>query len=210
MDMKTFTYIITLLFFINASANYVSDSLQVEKEGFIVSVIDFQEGDEIKLFEAETMVHVLSKTRGQVDLSMLPPGKYLLENNEGKSVIIEKGAEELIVEQALTDDYVVQDSQWVDNKENYNTAEELNTYYTDTDSNLLDISREGDKIIVLDFEEGDKIKLFEVKNTVHILTKSSYTVDLSQLPDGVYVLENNRGKSIVVEKFSDDNQIADM
>lgn len=208
--MKTFTYIITLLFFINASANYVSDTLQIEKEGFIVSVVDFQEGDEIKLFEAETMVHVLSKTRGQVDLSMLPVGKYLLENNEGKSVIIEKGDQELIVDQALTDEYVVNDSQFVDNKESYTTAEELNTYYTDTDSNLLDISREGDKITVLDFEEGDRIKLFEVKNTVHILTKSSYTVDLSQLPDGVYVLKNNRGKSIVVEKFSDDNQIADM
>lgn len=208
--MKTFTYIITLLFFINASANYVSDTLQIEKEGFIVSVVDFQEGDEIKLFEAETMVHVLSKTRGQVDLSMLPAGKYLLENNEGKSVIIEKGDQELIVDQALTDEYVVNDSQFVDNKESYTTAEELNTYYTDTDSNLLDISREGDKITVLDFEEGDRIKLFEVKNTVHILTKSSYTVDLSQLPDGVYVLKNNRGKSIVVEKFSDDNQIADM
>lgn len=208
--MKTFTYIIIFLLFINASANYVSDTLQIEKEGFIVSVVDFQEGDEIKLFEAETMEHVLSKTRGQVDLSMLPVGKYLLENNQGKSVIIEKNDDELFVEEALTDEFVVNDSAWVNEKADYNTVDELETYYSDTSSNLLDITRDGDKITVLDFEDGDKIKLFEVKNTVHILTKSSYTVDLSQLPEGVYVLKNNRGKSVVVEKFSDDNQIADM
>ncbi|RZT00272.1 hypothetical protein [Aquimarina brevivitae] len=209
--MRTLAYIIILFFCFNAHANYVNDTLKVEKEGFIVSVVDFQEGDKIKLFEAETMVHILSKTRGQVDLSMLPIGKYLLENNEGRSVIIEKSENDLVVEQGmLTDEYVVaNDSEYVKDGD-YDTAEELETYYTDNEADLLNITREGDKITVVDFEAGDEIKLFEVKNTVHVLTKSIRHVDLTQLPDGVYVLKNNRGQSVVVEKFSEDNPIADM
>ena len=63
---------------------------------------------------------------------------------------------------------------------------------------------------VLDFEEGDVIKLFEVKNTVHILSKTINVVDLSQLPAGIYFLENNKGESVVLEKFLDNDQVADM
>ncbi|WP_438711528.1 hypothetical protein ACSTS3_02225 [Aquimarina muelleri] len=187
-------------------ANGLGQSLQVEKEGLIVVVIDFQEGDKLKLFEVESGDHVLSKTRGQIDLSQLPMGAYLLENSIGESIVIQRLEGEVIIEGGIVDneeqDFVVEE----DSKRLYMSSEttveqEYIQYYENEETNLLEIIREGDIVTVVDFEVGDKIKLFEVKNTVHVLSKTTNYIDLSQLPTGVYVLENNKGESVIVEKF---------
>ncbi len=207
-------YTLSLLLFINSYANDDDQTLTVEKDGLVVMVVDFQEGDKLKLFEIETGDHVLSKTRGQIDLSQLPVGSYLLENNEGKSVVIDRLEEELNVDgviNAIHNDFLVeQDSKRALVPADIDVEKEFIKYYDNAETNLLAIEREGDFITVVDFEEGDKIKLFEVKNTVHILSKTSNFVDLSQLPAGVYVLENSRGDAVVVEKFLDNDQVADM
>ncbi|MFC5046435.1 hypothetical protein ACFSTE_03550 [Aquimarina hainanensis] len=204
--MRTTLLLITLFFVTNFYA-FSDNNLQVEFDGLTVVVVNFEEGDKIKLFEVETGDHVLSKTRGQIDLSQLPIGKYLLENNEGRSIVIERGEDEIYLEEedVLGTDYMVaEDSERATDLGDMNTAEELNNFYASTDSDELEISREGDIIIVVDFEEGDMIKLFEIKNTVHVLSKTTRTIDLSQLPFGRYVLENNRGKAIVIEKIKEE------
>ncbi|QKX05929.1 hypothetical protein HN014_13775 [Aquimarina sp. TRL1] len=204
--MRTTLLLITLFFVTNFYA-FSDNNLQVEFDGLTVVVVNFEEGDKIKLFEVETGDHVLSKTRGQIDLSQLPIGKYLLENNEGRSIVIERGEDEIYLEEedVLGTDYMVaEDSERATDLGDMNTAEELNNFYASTDSDELEISREGDIITVVDFEEGDMIKLFEIKNTVHVLSKTTRTIDLSQLPFGRYVLENNRGKAIVIEKIKEE------
>jgi len=71
------------------------EQLRIEKEGHLVTVVDFQDGDKIKLFEAETGIHILSKSFGIVDLSQLPNGKYVTprpglrgrgKSNKGRSI----------------------------------------------------------------------------------------------------------------------------
>ncbi|MCK8522009.1 T9SS type A sorting domain-containing protein [Aquimarina sp. D1M17] len=211
--MKLITCFFGLLLFINSYAGD-GEKLEVEQDGLVVVVLDFEEGDKIKLFEIETGDHVLSKTHGQIDLSQLPIGAYLLENNEGRSIVIERLEEGLNVDGAITaihNDFLLErDSKRVMMPAEIDVEQEYMHYYDNAETNLLAIEREGDMITVVDFEEGDKIKLFEVKNTVHILTKTSNFVDLSQLPAGVYVLENSKGDSVVVEKFYDKDQVADM
>ncbi len=206
----------SLSLFLSIAGYSNDDDLTVEKDGLVVEVIDFKEGDKLKLFEIETGDHILSKTHGQIDLSQLPVGSYLLENNEGKSIVIDRLEEELNVDGAISaihNDFLIErDSKRVYMPADINVEQEYVHYYENAETNLLAIEREGDVITVIDFVEGDKIKLFEVKNTVHILSKTSNFVDLSQLPIGVYVLENNKGESVVVEKYSDvDNgMVADM
>ncbi|GGX08911.1 hypothetical protein [Aquimarina muelleri] len=204
--MRSIAYFFSLFLFLNSYANGLGQSLQVEKEGLIVVVIDFQEGDKLKLFEVESGDHVLSKTRGQIDLSQLPMGAYLLENSIGESIVIQRLEGEVIIEGGIVDneeqDFVVEE----DSKRLYMSSEttveqEYIQYYENEETNLLEIIREGDIVTVVDFEVGDKIKLFEVKNTVHVLSKTTNYIDLSQLPTGVYVLENNKGESVIVEKF---------
>ncbi len=212
--MKLIVCFLSLFLSIAGYSN--DDDLTVEKDGLVVEVIDFKEGDKLKLFEIETGDHILSKTHGQIDLSQLPVGSYLLENNEGKSIVIDRLEEELNVDGAISaihNDFLIErDSKRVYMPADIDVEQEYVHYYENAETNLLAIEREGDVITVIDFVEGDKIKLFEVKNTVHILSKTSNFVDLSQLPIGVYVLENNKGESVVVEKYSDvDNgMVADM
>jgi len=71
------------------------------------------------------------------------------------------------------------------------------------DADFLEIKRENNFITVLDFEEGDVIKLFELKDTIHVLSKTTRSIDLNQLPHGKYVLKNNRGRLAFVEKYED-------
>ncbi|GAA4270976.1 hypothetical protein U6A24_03670 [Aquimarina gracilis] len=214
--MKAVIYILSLFLSLSMYAN--DDTLTVEKDGLIVEVVDFQEGDKLKLFEVETGDHILSKTRAQIDLSQLPVGAYLLENNQGKSVVINRLEEDLKVDgaiDAIHNEFLLErDSQRAYMDADIDVEEEYANYYENAETDLLAIEREGDIITVLYFEEGDKIKLFEVKNTVHILSKTTNFVDMSQLPAGVYVLENNKGESVVVEKYEnvevEDNLVADM
>ncbi|WP_062057739.1 hypothetical protein [Aquimarina longa] len=204
--MKSILYFFSLFLALSTYANGIDDSLEVEKEGLVVVVVNFQDGDKIKLFEVESGDHVLSKTRGEVDLSFLPVGAYLLENSEGESVIIERLEEDINITEALDNDFVIEnDSERMYMPAEINIEKEYIHYYDNAETNLLSITREGNFITVDDFEEGDKIKLFEVKNTVHVLSKTTNVVDLSQLPVGVYVLENNKGKSVVIEKLEEDN-----
>ncbi|GAA3514507.1 hypothetical protein GCM10022393_30580 [Aquimarina addita] len=192
-----FTFLITLN---TTAANFEDDALEVVQEGLIVTVVNFEEGDKIKLFELETGVHILSKTIDQVDLSLLPIGKYLLENSQGKSAVIEKTDLEIIIEESLGTDFIVDtDSEFTSYNE-VNIGEELENYYAPSESNELLIARDGDLITVVDFEEGDKIKLFEVKNKVHVLSKTTGKIDLSQLASGRYLIEDNHGKFIQIEK----------
>jgi hypothetical protein len=214
--MKSIIYFFSLFLFLNTYANDLSKVLEVEMEGFVVVIVNFQEGDKIKLFEVESGDHILSKTYGEIDLSQLPTGSYLLENNEGESVVIERLEEEInivgVVENVEVDFVLENDSKRVYIPADINLEQEFILYYNKNETNLLEITREGDLITVVNFEEGDKIKLFEIKNTIHVLSKTTNFVDLSQLPTGVYVLENNKGESVVVEKFVDteDFLIADM
>ncbi|TSE10649.1 MULTISPECIES: hypothetical protein [Aquimarina] len=212
--MKLIAYIFSLFLFLNSYANDMDQSLEVEMDGLVVMVVDFQEGDKIKLFEVETGDHVLSKTHGEIDLSQLPMGSYLLENNEGRSVVIERLEEEIsiegVIEHSETDFVLENDSERTFVPADINVEQEFIHYYENAETNLLAVEREGDIVKVIDFEDGDKIKLFEVKNTVHVLSKTTNYVDLSQLPAGVYVLENDRGDSVVLEKFVDEDQVADM
>lgn len=213
--MRSIIYFFSLFLFLNSYANDMDQPLEVEMEGLIVVVVDFQEGDKIKLFEVESGDHVLSKTHGEIDLSQLPMGSYLLENNEGRSVVIERLEEEIsiqgVLENTVTDFVLENDSERIFVPAEINVEQEYIHYYDNAETNLLEITRDGDYITVVDFVEGDKIKLFEVKNTVHILSKTTNFVDLSQLPVGVYVLENDKGESVVVEKFvSNEDLVADM
>ncbi|MBG6132437.1 uncharacterized protein YkuJ [Aquimarina sp. EL_43] len=213
--MKSIACFFSLFLFLTSYANDLDQTLQVEKEGLVVVVVDFQDGDKIKLFEVESGDHILSKTHGEIDLSQLPMGSYLLENNQGESVVIVRMEEDINIEGAIENvesNFVVEyDSERVDMPSEVNVEEEFVHYYENSETNLLEITREGNFVTVVNFEEGDKIKLFEVKNTVHILSKTTNFVDLSQLPVGVYVLENNRGESVVVEKYVDnDVLVADM
>ncbi|WP_159090566.1 hypothetical protein [Aquimarina aquimarini] len=214
--MKLITYFFSLFLFVNSYANNVDQILQVEKEGLVVVVVDFKEGDKIKLFEVESGDHVLSKTHGEIDLSQLPLGAYLLENNQGESVVIVRTEEEIDVVGALENiknNFIVENDAENGTQEFQveDVEEEFMRYYKSSEMNILEIEREGDFVTVINFEEGDKIKLFEVKDTVHILSKTTNFIDLSQLPAGVYVLENNRGDAVVIEKFDNsDDLIVDM
>ncbi|MFL1896037.1 hypothetical protein ACJRPK_10065 [Aquimarina sp. 2-A2] len=199
--MKTTLLLLSLILF---TQNIVANSdgekvLQIEKDGMIINVVNFEEGDKIKLFEVETGEHILSKTRGQIDLSFLPVGRYLVENNEGLSVVVERTDGELAIEDYLTNDFVAVD--------NANVAE-VATFEDEysallANKNMLEINQEGDIVTVLDFEDGDKIKLFEVKNIVHILSKTTPKIDLGLLPAGRYLLENNRGLAVIIEKVDE-------
>ncbi len=207
--MKALLYIFCLLFLNLSYAKNEDNNLQITRQGLTVVVVNFKEGDKIKLFEVETGDHVLSKTRGELDLSQLPSGAYLLENNEGKSVVIEKTDDDIIFDEELGTEYVVQDSE-VGVIKDITLGKELEDFYIRRETNPLYIERDGDLVIVTDFEEGDVIKLFELKNTVHVLSKTVGVVDLSQLPSGKYVLENNKGQSVIINKqHIEDNYFAE-
>ncbi|MBW1295567.1 hypothetical protein [Aquimarina litoralis] len=206
--MRTLLFILGFFFLTSVNARN-DESLQIEKDGFIVMVVDFQDGDKIKLFEVETGDHILSKTRGQVDLTFLPLGKYLLENNEGKSVVIERTDEEIVIEELGTEYMVERDSDRMPISE-VTVEEELEDIYYRSEVNPLAVSRNGDVFTVLDFEEGDKIKLFEVVDKIHVLTKTTKVVDLTQLSVGKYILENNRGQSVIIEKFDIEMEYTDI
>ncbi len=213
--MKLVTLIFCLLLSIVSVAN-TENPLAVEQEGLTVEVVDFEEGDKLKLFEVETGDHILSKSYGRIDLSQLPVGSYLLENNQGNSIIIDRLEEELKIEGAIVsvqDEFLVEDSQEGELMNEVSVEEEVAQLYINSQKNLLSINREGDVITVLDFEEGDKIKLFEVVDTIHVLSKTTNIIDLSLLSAGQYLLENSNGDSIIIEKFANvdyESTLADM
>ena len=201
--MKVLILFFSLFFSIFSFAN--EEELTVVLDGFIVDVVDFEEGDKLKLFEAETGDHVLSKSYSNVDLSQLPIGSYVLENSKGQSINIDRLEEMLAIEGGIVidvveEDIVVEDAVAVEMEveENINT---IANNHINKRRNALVIEREGDVIRVTNFEEGDKIKLFEVKDDAHILTKTSNIIDLGLLPAGAYLLENTKGQSVIVEKF---------
>ncbi len=213
--MKVTALFFSLFLSISIFAN-VEDTLSVYQDGLVVEVADFEDGDKLKLFELETGTHILSKSYSRVDLSQLPVATYLLENNEGKSIVIDRLEEELVIDGGV----ILQDREFaveensenvvVDNEEM--PAEEMSLEdYISPKENQLAIQREGNIIVVLDFEDGDKLKLFEVKDTIHVLSKTTNIVDLSQLPTGVYLLENSKGDSVIVEKFIESqNSVTDL
>ncbi len=86
--MKKIIFILSLIF---TTATFAIDGeLLIEREGDVVTVIDFKRGDSIKLFEVESGDIVLMKTTGKIDLGQLPAGKYIIEHCKGKKVIVEK------------------------------------------------------------------------------------------------------------------------
>ncbi len=211
--MKATTLLITL--FLSVSIfGMEDDNLTIQQEGLIIEVVDFEEGDKLKLFEVETGDHILSKSYSRIDLSQLPIGSYLLENNRGKSIVIDRLEEELMIDGAVfaqEENFLVEDAEMSNEVVNESTEEEFVAQYLNPQKNVLDIQREGDVITVVDFAEGDKLKLFEVKDTVHVLSKTTNVIDLSQLPVGVYLLENSNGDAVVVEKYTEtQNNITDL
>ncbi|SEL81258.1 hypothetical protein SAMN04487910_3331 [Aquimarina amphilecti] len=202
--MRALIFIFSLFFLTNLNARFEDDDLQIAREGLVIVVVDFKDGDKIKMFEVETGDHILSKTRGQIDLSQLPSGRYLLENNKGKSVVIEKSEDDIVIEKELGTEYIVEYDSESMSGDNITVEEELEEYYLQSELNPLAITRNGDVITVSDFLEGDKIKLFEMIGKIHVLSKTTEVVDLTQLSTGKYILENDRGQSVVVEKFDVD------
>ncbi|WP_108801615.1 hypothetical protein [Aquimarina sp. Aq107] len=204
--MKVIALIFSLFLSLIISANE-DNKLTVHMDGLTVEVLNFEEGDKLKLFELETGDHILSKSYSLIDLSQLPVGSYLLENNEGKSLVINRQEEELMIDGAVIlqeEEFIVEDDAQladVSGDEEMNVEKDFINNYVNSNQNLLNIEREGDIIVVLDFEDGDKLKLFEVKDTIHVLSKTTNEIDLSQLPVGLYILENSKGDSVVVEKF---------
>ncbi|WP_299261353.1 hypothetical protein [uncultured Aquimarina sp.] len=205
--MKVIALIFSLFLSISIFAN-ADNTLAVYQDGLAVEVVDFEEGDKLKLFEVETGDHILSKSYSRIDLSQLPIGSYLLENNQGQSIVINRQEEKLMIEGAV----VLQEEEFVvgggteivlDENGEINAEEVTIENYISPKENQLAIEREGSLVIVLDFEEGDKLKLFEVKDTIHVLSKTTNVIDLSQLPVGVYLLENSKGDSVIVEKFTE-------
>ncbi len=176
--------------------------LEIQTEGYIVTVLDFRDGDEIKLFEAETGVHILSKTRDYIDLSQLPNGLYVIENANGKSTTIERTEIELYVAPPLDSSYIVTEDA-SEKTEDEETLEELSLL---KNRQAIDIKQEGNIITVLNFEEGDVIKLFEIKNTVHVLTKSTGVIDLTLLEPGKYFIENKKGAVAFIEKLANEEE----
>ncbi|WP_299184514.1 hypothetical protein [uncultured Aquimarina sp.] len=204
--MKVIALIFSLFLSLIISANE-DNKLTVHMDGLTVEVLNFEEGDKLKLFELETGDHILSKSYSLIDLSQLPVGSYLLENNAGKSLVINRQEEELMIDGAVIlqeEEFIVEDDAQladVSGDEEMNVEKDFINNYVNSNQNLLNIEREGDVIVVLDFEDGDKLKLFEVKDTIHVLSKTTNEIDLSQLPVGLYILENSKGDSVVVEKF---------
>ncbi len=191
--------IITSISFAFATENE-ENKLEIETQGYMITVLDFQEGDEIRLFEAETGVHILSKTRGFVDLSQLPNGTYVLENTNGKTTTIERTEIELSVAPPLGTAYVVNEDAPEETEED-ELAEELRLL---ENRKSIDIIQEGNMVTVVDFKEGDAIKLFEIKDTVHVLTKSTGVIDLTLLETGKYFIENKEGAVAFIEKFANE------
>ena len=109
--MKSIVFFLISVFLVsNIYANDTDLSLEVEKEGLIVSVVNFEEGDKIKLFDVESGDHILSKTHSDIDLSQLPVGLYLLENTHGQSVVIERFEEEIKIDgvlETINNDFVL-------------------------------------------------------------------------------------------------------
>ncbi len=201
--MKTITLLFSLFLSLISIAKD-DNGLVVKQDGLVVEVMDFEEGDKLKLFEVETGDHILSKSYSHIDLSQLPVGSYILENSQGQSVVIDRLEEELMIEGAVfaqDENFEVEDSMMADAGESTDVEEGFIKNYVNSNQNQLDIHRDGDIVTVLNFEEGDKLKLFEVKDTVHVLSKTTNVIDLSLLPVGVYLLENNNGDSVIVEKF---------
>ena len=179
--------------------------LQVLTEGYSVTVIEFEDGDVIKLFDVASGDHILSKTHNYIDLSQLPSGEYLLENSKGQSTIIQRLELDLFVieERVLGTDYVVTDT--IEHDENNGDTSEVEMASLLSSSDPLKITRVGSTITVNDFHEGDKIKLFEIKNTVHILTKTTNKIDLSQIAPGKYFIENStNGRIAIVSKVKEE------
>ncbi|WP_299245643.1 hypothetical protein [uncultured Aquimarina sp.] len=213
--MKVITLIFSLFLSISISAN-TNNALAVYQDGLTVEVVDFEEGDKLKLFELETGDHILSKSYSRIDLSQLPIGSYLLENNQGQSIVIDRQEEKLMIEGAVIlqeEEFVVEEGDSIALDENVEVITEDVTVedYISPKENQLTIQREGSLVVVLNFEEGDKLKLFEVKDTIHVLSKTTNVIDLSQLPVGVYLLENSKGDSVIIEKFTEaQNSVTDL
>ncbi|WP_298543958.1 hypothetical protein [uncultured Aquimarina sp.] len=213
--MKVITLIFSLFLSISISAN-TNNALAVYQDGLTVEVVDFEEGDKLKLFELETGDHILSKSYSRIDLSQLPIGSYLLENNQGQSIVIDRQEEKLMIEGAVIlqeEEFVVEEGDNIALDENVDVITEEVTVedYISPKENQLTIQREGSLVVVLNFEEGDKLKLFEVKDTIHVLSKTTNVIDLSQLPVGVYLLENSKGDSVIIEKFTEaQNSVTDL
>jgi len=76
-----------------AIQGYANDNpderLEIVHTGSIIQVVDFQEGDTLRLFEFATADIVVKKTYGEIDFFQLAEGRYVLENTTGESVLIE-------------------------------------------------------------------------------------------------------------------------
>ncbi|SEL81227.1 hypothetical protein SAMN04487910_3330 [Aquimarina amphilecti] len=90
--MKKLLLIFSLMYATVLFGNNGNDeSLIVKRTGNIITVVDFKDGDKVKLFELRTGRIITYKTkRGIFDLSQLPAGKYLLVDKDGRKVIVEK------------------------------------------------------------------------------------------------------------------------
>ena len=200
--------VIALLLVIHTTvfANTEKEELEIQQEGQVVTIVDFEEGDQIKVFETATGVHILSKQRGQIDLSQLPEGSYTIIDNNGRTIEVINNSEEIITNTLSISTEVIEDAPLLEQEEiieaeviDNNTSESTNI----SAFNSLEVLQEGNHITIVDFEEGDKIKVFEYKDNIHVLTKKVDTVDLSQLPSGKYLIENSKNQIALVEKIEE-------
>lgn len=202
--MNIFQALVIILLSSNLYAFSGDDDLKVRKEGNEVIIVNFKDGDKIKLFELETGYHILTKRRGRIDLSQLPNGKYKIVDNHGKYAEIEKTDLDIVTnDEPLGSDFVVEEDAPLYNgdEDEVDTAEELELYYYMLEFNPLEIEQEGNMVTILDFEAGDIIKVFEFQSKNHVITKYEHFLDLTSLPEGRYLLENNHNQIAVVERI---------
>lgn len=183
-------------------ASTEKEELEIQQEGQVVTIVNFEEGSKIKVFETATGIHILSKKRGQVDLSQLPEGSYTIIDTYGRTIQIVNDGEEVVESTPTNTIEVVEDAPEVieNNVENTFENEEYANHSGDRFASL-EVAREGNTITVTNFEDGDEIKVFEFQGKIHVLTKKSDSVDLTQLPEGKYLFENNKNQIAIVEKM---------
>lgn len=183
-------------------ANTEKEELEIQQEGQVVTIVNFEEGSKIKVFETATGIHILSKKRGQVDLSQLPEGSYTIIDNYGRTIQIVNDGEG-VIENAPTNTFeVVEDaSEVIENNVESTFENEDYANHSENRFDSLEIAQEENTVTITNFEDGDEIIVFEFQGKTHVLTKKSDSVDLSQLPSGKYLFENNKNQIAIVEKM---------
>ena len=189
-------FIFTILFYSNLLANDDKNKLVIQQDDKVVTVLNFKEGDTLKLYEQVSNLHVLTSVSNKIDLSNLPVNNYYLVDHLGRKANLSNG----VVNISEEEKYNNSESEKNENVNNNWTVAKVPELLGVNYNGNLKIKKDNNFIEVLDFKEGENLKLFELNGFVHVLTKSRKVIDFSQLNSGKYLLENSdTGNNILIE-----------